>query len=633
MTTRETWLLTGLVASLLLLAGLGFWQHVRYSDAEQAARLWVQLEGRIRSAPEEETAFLRQAHVELQRNMFRGEFAAALRRMEALNEEQELGGEPESTSPALTSRQLWPEGSAGRKRAIQVFRSITEKQKAGYDLETVQEALLRMAGAARSGKKEAALAALGEAERLLPTLRLRPGFSLPAAAAAAPGRPGAGESPRAQAVSFRGLPGSGGTPADLTRRSLRGVTEEQLTSMLQYFRTGLPLLRERATTEEQHRFLDRLAPFVEELGRAHRLGKDVAALAPLLQRLGAAAQQDDLRTAHRLLAEAQALLPGLPRRSAAGPRPARPGAGSSPSGTAGGFRRPEEPAGSGPPPPGNPPPRAARPPAVLEPPGGVPSILPGGPPAAGVSPPAGLPPLGPDGRPGVDGLLGVLDHLRKLPEPEYQRQRGRLGLVLGQVLLQNGRPAGAGGPGRRTAVGGPVRLELDEGGRIVAFWVEGRDLGRGGEPGGLVAVTPGGAPVPLTGAVRREGPGLIQNLSGSGGTLRVTYRPAPGGLQVAVEGRWAPGPEGQALQLRLPCRLAGWRLGDGTEAPLIAAEETRSVSPGDAGPLETLLTSGGRRLRLRATGVRGLTVAPGRDLLILDLEPAAVLRANLEMER
>ncbi len=594
MTARERWLLAGLVLVSVLLVSLGFWQHVRFADAEQAARRLVMLEGRIERGPESAVVLLKQAQPELRRHFFRGEFPAALRRMEALDEEQDTGEEPAPTGKALSAERLWPAGSPARKRAKVLLLAVTQKQRAGYDLEQVQDALVRMAAAARGGKKDVALAAFSDAERLLGAARLRPGFRTA----------GARSDETPQAVVAGGLP-----------QQFRGAAPDlQVPRMIQLFRSGLPMLRERAVTPEQRRFLDRLAPFVDDLDRAYRAGKDVLRLAPLLQGLGAAVQQEDLRTAHRLLAEAQAALPGLPRRVEGADTPpglGRPGAPSAPSARAAG-------------------PGAAV--ALTRPPAGLPAA--GGPTAGG--PPVAL-------------VLATLDRLRALPEAEYRIQREQVGGFISRALAARaavppgaspgGAPAGTAAPivappgppaapvvspgvlpprpAPPEAIGDALRLHLGSRGEIAGVRLGARDLSRGADAGGWMLVA-GDRTLPVGTPLRRVGETLVQEARGPEGSLVLTYRAEANGVRIDIEaGRSAAG-DPRTLRLRLPLRTAGWRAGADSASSLLGADEARRVDGGPT-PLDLLLTGPGRGLRIQADGTSLLLLEPGADRVQLDL--------------
>lgn len=589
MTARERWLIAGLVLVSVLLVSLGFWQHVRFADAEQAARRLVMIEGRIERGPESEVVLLKQAQPELRRHFFRGEFAAALRRMEALDEEQDTGEEPVPTGKALNADRLWPAGSPARKRAKVLLLAVTQKQRAGYDLEQVQDALVRMAAAARGGKKDVALAAFSDAERLLGAVRLRPGFRTA----------GARPEEMPQAIVAGGLP-----------QQFRGAAADlQVPRMIQLFRSGLPMLRERAVTPEQRRFLDRLAPFVDDLDRAYRAGKDVLRLAPLLQGLGAAVQQEDLRTAHRLLAEAQAALPGLPRRAEGAD--ARPAMGRRTAGTV--------------------------PPSAGAGPGAA---------AALQQPPAGLPAAG---GPPVALVLATLDRLRALPDAEYRIQREQVGGFISRALAARaaappgaspgGSPAGGGAPtvpppgpsaapvvppgvlpprpAPPEAIGEALRLYLGSRGEIAGVRLGARDLSRGADTGGWMLVA-GDHLLPVGTPLRRVGETLVQEARGPEGSLVLTYRAEANGVRIDIEAGRSVAGDPRTLRLRLPLRTAGWRAGADSASSLLGADETRRVDGGPT-PLDLLLTGPGRGLRIQADRTSLLLLEPGADRVQLDL--------------
>jgi hypothetical protein len=316
MTVRERWLMTGLVLLLVLVPSVALWGHVRYQDAQEAVRRFVEMEDQAEKGDLEETALLRQARPEIRRRLAGGDFTGALQRLAALRAEDGAVAAPAVQGQELGVDQLWPPRSAERERVRGVLKTLVEKQERGYDTMPAQESLVRVARLARAGKRKQALAAFRQVEERLQAAALRPGF-----------KPPEGQS---------GSQGPGGSPAT---GALPPMSEAQLAQFLQMVRVVLPRMMEQATPEQRH-FLERLEPFANELAAAHRQGKDIRPAMALLGKMKAALDRQDLRAAHRLLDRAQSVLraakpirgrgaapapglrpgPGRPR----GPAPGRP---------------------------------------------------------------------------------------------------------------------------------------------------------------------------------------------------------------------------------------------------------------------------------------------------------------------
>lgn len=184
MTTRERWMLTGLVAALFGLIALGIWNQARYGDLREAVNKYVKLDERQEKEPEN-ADFLRQARPEIRRSLARGEFEAALKRLKAL-EEEDAGTAATPGGKAIPIAQLWPLNSPGRKKLQEALSELVRKQAEGYDVAPAQRKLVEVAEAARSGKRPEALAAFEQAAALIQGAPLRPGFTPKVVLAAGP---------------------------------------------------------------------------------------------------------------------------------------------------------------------------------------------------------------------------------------------------------------------------------------------------------------------------------------------------------------------------------------------------------------------------------------------------------------
>lgn len=306
MTARDrVW--SGLVAALL--AG-GLWVGLRLEARTQAAieasRELARKERALLTAGQEEMASYRQARTELLGLLSEGEVERARLRLRELADVEEYSALREDDSRALSVASLWPDRSQARSRATAALRQLLEKHAAGFDTEPAQQALARVAAAARGGRRDEALAAFAEVEELLRSATLRPGFSAP---------------PSAQPPVV---------PTD--RRRLMNEVARMTEDLRRVRDQVIPgILRETRLGEAEQSFMRRLQGFCDELLTAARRGRDIRPLRAILDQLGSSALQDrDLPRAERHLESARAMLASVPMLppgemgSAAGPDGARP---------------------------------------------------------------------------------------------------------------------------------------------------------------------------------------------------------------------------------------------------------------------------------------------------------------------
>lgn len=559
MTTRERWLTAGLIVTGLLVVVLWLWQHARYSDAGQAVRQYVRLEERAEKDDEADPAAVaRDLRPEIRRNLTRGDFRSVLKRLAALQEE---GGDGAAArrGKAVAIDQLWPPKSPERERARTVLRSLVEKQARGYDMEAAQESLVQVADYARSGKKTEALASFQAAEARVRDARLRPGFTTPAAAA-----PDTASAPSGAKPAAAGMP-------QATARQIRGI--------MQYLQL-MPQLIAQAPPE-QRPFLERLQKFGTDFVAAYRQNKDVRPVLPVLMKLGKA--RNDPAAADRLLDQAWALL------RAARPLPA----GSMPV--------------TVPPPAGL---RAG--PGASAPPGAAPVLPPAG----------GIPPGGPRGLPPGAGerLLAALDQIRKLPEPVYRQQRGRIPMLL--LSAVSGGSGGAGAPPAIVSAGAPDGLRLDFApfGAVAGLRSGETDFSAGLPPGELALQFDGGPAIPVRAPIKSDGKGIVQQVAGPEGVLAVTCRQEGKGLVLDARTRREREGKPGALLLRLPLRAAGWRWGSGDAPQVIAVDGTYVMTAGPDGvTAPVVLTGRGAGLSVTAPTAASIAFDPAANRLEIRL--------------
>jgi hypothetical protein len=560
MTTRERWLTAGLILSALLLAGLGLWQHVRYSDAKRAAQEFVRLEMRIERPTEEDEdrlALARQARPEVRRSLARGDFGAALKRLQSLREEDQAEEDPEIRGKGVAVDELWPPGSPARANARKLLRTLAEKQGQGYEMGPARDALVRLADSARAGKKEEALAHFQEVATQVREAALRPGFEKPQAAA-----------PQ-------------GAPAQLSRDGIPPVSGFQIQQGLAMLGNIPPHLLNRLSPAQQD-FIPRARQFSQEAAAAHRQGRDVRSVFPVLERLGQAFWSDDIRQADRLLEEAREALRNAPRLAAGAPR--EQGSPLSPARQA------------GPPGPGMP----------------------------GVPPPM-LPPAGIAGAPGAEGaperVLQALDMIRSIPEAEYRQRREQMAAMFAQVLAGFGGGRGPGpqaAPGPAAGVGDPaaLRLELGPLGQVLGLRARGASLSAALPPGGFALLVDGDTP--LRGPVKSTPEEVTQRAAGPQGVFTASYRREGEELAITARARRdRPGKAG-SMALRIPLRAAGWRWTAAGEPQVIAVDDRYVVNAGpDEKLAEVIMSGAGVTLSIAAPTAAAVSYDPVKSLLEL----------------
>lgn len=607
MTTRERWLLAGLILVAALLPVLGIWQQVRYRNAERAVQEFIQLDDRSRGGEATQVALIRQARPEIRHSLSRGDFSAALQRLSALQAEDTDPADSKKTGKSIAVDKLWPPNSRERKQAQQVLRQLVQKQSQGYDMAAAHGALVRVADAARAGKRKEALSAFKDVGLLVREAPLRAGFKGRASRpgltpAALPGKPGARPA----------MPGGrGGKPVPPM------ISPVQMQQIEQFFQLVLPQLIQRANPE-QRAMLERLQPFGAELSVAYRQGKDIRPVLVLLQKLGPAAMRGgDPRAAEALLAQAQALL-----------RAAKPL------------------------------PRGAAPVGVVPLGGKTPLLKPG----PGLMPAVPRPsaPMG-RGGPGQvspERILQALDMIRKLPEPVYRQQRSQIGMFIGQAIAGGAglaAPAGRMGFGNRhsgplaahaspsppgngahepggaasaVTLGTASALRLDFGphAEILRVSALGRDLSQESAPGGFSVALPTGGEAALLGPLKGNGRALAGMLSGAGDvTCAVSYQ--QDGRDATVHSqvrRTRPGTAG-ALLLRIPLRAAGWHWDAGDGAQVVAVDGRYIASSSDGGKLNLVTLRGADvRLAVSAPDASSISYDAAAGFLIVKLAvPAA----------
>ena len=582
MTLRERLFLTGMIMLGLLLVGVGLWQHVRYTDAENAIRQYAQLEDQVdRTARERADAkkagqdlaeldedpddvLARQARPELRRSLTRGEFSAVLQRISALREES--GVDPKDRrGPGISVDTIWPPKSKKREQVKTVLRLLATKQDQGYDMTPAQEMLLNVAEAARSGKKKQAQDLFIQVEDRVKNAVLRPGFQAPETEKNAEGGPATPQRPDLPGV----VPGT-----------QRAYTEQQLQQMTQFLNVVLPQVMSRPeVTPQQRRIFTRFQGVGNQAVAAYRQGKDVQPAIVLLQ-TNFARVKDEPEKAMRLLDRVAMMI-----------RDAKP----LPGGKAGGP--------------------ASVPPQVA---GGGPK-MPGG--MAPALPPVGAPPAGP--RMSPEQILNVLDQLRKMPDEQYQRARPMIaGMIQGLPLggASGAKPASSMGIGKAEQ----LRLEFGPMGQITAAAAHGKELSVG-SPGGLALLTGDGKETPLASPVKADGKSLVQRVPGPEGTVQTTYAIDGNDLKITVRARRdQPGKAGEIL-LRLPVQAAGWRWqAGGGEPQVMAVDGTYAAKPDGAAPLEPVLIRGaGLALKVAAPTAGAVTWEPAGNFLVIRLPVGA----------
>ncbi|MFN3653226.1 MAG: hypothetical protein ACK47B_26895 [Armatimonadota bacterium] len=547
----------GLVAALLL--GLWVWQGGRYADAQAVMREYSRLEAEIQRLEEENperAAAMKVARAEVRRRLNRGELTEALRRIQALQAEDEADPEPEVVGKSLSTDSLWPPGSKERERMRQVLAEVSRKQEQGFDITAARDALVEVAAAARKGDRKAALERFGTIPGLLQSAPLRPGF-----------RTAAAEDPAPAAAA------------------LPPISDQQIAQLEQAMQI-LPRMAEQVGPERRGVLLS-VPPLVRQVIAAHRQGKDVRPLMPMVMGLRGAFQGEDTRRAERLLQQIRSMLPQL--------KPLPPGATTpTPPATAGST-----------PPPGQPQP-----------------VRPGG------TPPIAMP------APGADQVLRMLDELRKMPEPQYQQRRLVMAEMIARALRGGGGPAAGSRPGQAPALrfigrGDRLLIALDPEGRLAQLRLAGQPPP--GVSGGVV-VRRGDEVQPLRGgSVTQERNSLIHRLQSAAGSATTTYRIDGDLLTIELMARSAESGAAGAVEIRLPFEAEGWEWSAGGVTSAIEAGGKYLTS--DADGARAALARSGVRLVLASSGGE-LAYDPDAKQLIAryPLAPGATaLSARLEL--
>lgn len=535
MTLRERWLTVSLILTGVLLVVLSFWQVVRYGDAQRTVQDWVQVEERSKDGTQGSP--IAQARPEIRSMLAKGDFEGAARRMKALKEEAEGTEAGKKRGPGLALDKLWPPKSPERERARRALRALVTKQEQGYQMRPAQEALLRVADAARSGKRDVALATFNEAEGLIERAELRPGFR---ASKPPPSAPNVENRPKTSTP--------GGPSPEMLAAAIQRIEQ---------FRAQLPQIAQFATEPRQKELLQRVDPLLGEALAAARARKDISsAMPPLMQSIQTILKDRDYEKGAQLLAQAEtALRNAKPLPAGASPTPPTPPAG---------VPRPPAPAATHP--------MTARP----LPPVGLPSRAP-------VAP-------GSQGDPG-EQVLSALDAIRRMPEPVYRQSRGQILMMLGPALAGM---RGAGGEARpAVSIGVSPLLAFGRLGEILAVRNGGQNLSEGLSPGGLVLAFPGAPPQPLFFPMKAVGSGLVGRPGLPGGEVTLAFRregeAVIGTLKVV---RKQAGPA-VALALVLPVRAAGWRWQAGGAAEVIAVDGAYAARPGGDGKTPGVTLQGG----------------------------------------
>jgi hypothetical protein len=559
MTSRERWLLAGVVLLAVLLPVLLLWQQVRYGDAQSAARQFVQLEERAEKGDPEGTALARQARPEVRNSLSRGDFPGALKRLASLNAEDHAPEAAARHGKELGVDALWPPGSPEREKARGVLRTLAQKQKSGYDVVPAQNALVRVAEAARAGQRKEALAAFEKVDPLVRNAPLRPGFTAPqppAPLAAGPGaKPGAAPLPQA--------------------------SQAEVQQFVQFFQLFLPQFIRRAEGE-QKRVLEHLQPFGYQYAEAYQQGKDLRPVVPILKKMTEAYKAKDNHAAEALLEQAKAALKAA--------RPLPPEAKPAPQASSGAAPAPS------PVPPTLPPAGA---------PGGAPT-----------PPPAGA-------QVSAEKILLALDGIRKLPDADYQRRRPQITQFLAQALAgARGVPGAPGALPRPPSLGvgepASLRIELGPLGELTGLKGQGKDLSGDAPAGGYALAVAGKGEVPLRGPVRSDGKTVTERVSGAAGLFLASYRQEGRDLVLeAVTRRDRPGEE-SALLLRIPLHAGGWRWQAGEQSQVMAVDEKRELLPDEGGKLAPLTLHGaGVQLVLTAPTAASVTWEAGANALVV----------------
>lgn len=499
MTPRECWLTAGLVASGVAFGANALWQQARYQDARDAVTRYVALDEREEKEDAEHAALLRQARPDIRTALANGEFDAALKRLRAL-ETEDAEAAPEKTGPGLPLDRLWPPNSPERRKVQEVLRELVRKQAQGYDMAPAQNQLVEVADAARSGKKDRALAAFAEAASRVRHAALRPGFKAPA-----------------------DPPATRNSPAAAYAR------QEQEIRKLHAFRAQLSQVATAAAGGAEGPVLERLQALLDELIAAHEQKRDLRAVLVLTQPLGPAFQEarksGDWSAIERRFGEVSAAVkaaPRFPEEALAAHRPS-------------GGRSPAEPAAA--------PPNASSPEADKP----APPRMPSG---------ANLPAKG-----SAENLLKALDMVRALPEADYQARRPMIAMFLAQAagMERPGLPGGRISRGRPIPVGNDLQLLLTPDGGFAGMAFLGEPLSTGMEAAGATLHLEGRGDLPVRAPLVAQKEERLLRMEGPEGALSLLVSPAEGGVRLRMtarrKGEGMPG----SLRLALPARLGGWR--------------------------------------------------------------------------
>jgi hypothetical protein len=370
MTTRERWMLTGLVAALFGLAALGIWNQARYGDLREAVNKYVALDERQEKETPETAALLRQARPEIRRSLARGEFEVALKRLKSL-EAEDADTTTVQAGKAIPIAQLWPANSPERKKLQTALQDLVRKQAEGYDVTPAQQKLVEVAEAARAGKRAEALAAFEQAAVLIQGAPLRPGFKPKVILAAGPTI----------------------TPAEMQ-------LVDQSMQKLRGFRDAFPqVMAQPGVTDRQKQVLGNAKVLFDEMIAAYDAKRDMRSMMkrmdPLKKAFDKAGKSQEWGPVETLIQDARKEvkdLPPLPPLAGAPGQPPVPGAPGAP-------------------------PAPVVPPPVL-------------PPAA----PPGQPTPGQPAPPNAETIVRFLDVIRALPEAKYQAEKPKIGAGILQML-------------------------------------------------------------------------------------------------------------------------------------------------------------------------------------------------------
>ena len=560
MTTREKWLLAGLVMLGFLLPASLVWQSARYGDAEVALRRLLALDETAAADPGQ-AALLKEARPKIRQALDRGEPEDAFQRIAVLAQVEGTERQEEKPEQPIPLDQLWPPNSPQRAQAQQVLKDFVAKQQAGHELSHAREKLVQVADAVRSGNREHALALFNEASELVRNAPTRPGFEKPNAAV-----------PAQQPVAGQSLP--------------PGEYEALLAPILQRLQGAMairsipPQMLEKMPPAERAN-MERFVPLAMEVQKAAAAGKDLTVLIQMAPRFEQATQRRNPAELERLIAETIAAVRAAPLR-------ARPPAGA-----------------PGAPPPGQPP---IAPSAV--PPKSPPPTLPP------IQPP-------PHSQQDVEQVLNGFDQMRKLPDDQYQQIRPQLAQMLNGLMRAPGSSPGVSTP-QLVGVGDVkrLRLELSPLGALMRVQMGVEDLAAGLKPGGTRVMLNDGGTLKLEGRIKPRKAGLSQLIASPSGRVFTEY--VQEGESLLVRVRATRGKEGKPADLvfDLPFRAAGWLWSAGGEPQVVRADDSLFWVPvAGADPKPITLRKGSRGLVFQPGPGASLSYSENRLLLRAPLPP------------